>query len=105
MFSGSVVEDLTFIRNAQGLGFSLQEIRELLDVKRASHSDCRHVEQLLEHKLSVVHTKIAALRNLEDGLTRAVDNCKSNLRSRNDGPADDCPVLSGMSHAKGRAKR
>ena len=102
LFSGSVVEDLTFIRNAQELGFSLQEIRELLDLKRASHPDCRQVEQLLEHKIAIVHRKIAALRKLERELRRAVAGCKSNQRLGAGVQVDDCPVLNDISNAKGR---
>lgn len=55
LFTASDVADLAFIRNAQELGFSLQEIHELLDLKQAAHPDCRHVEQLLEKKIVETH--------------------------------------------------
>jgi DNA-binding transcriptional MerR regulator len=105
LFSGSDIEDLTFIRNAQELGFSLQEIRELLSLKQKSQPDCRQVEQFLEHKIAVVRRKIAALRLLERELQRAVDDCQSNLRRVADAPAHDCPVLNDISHARGRRKK
>ena len=65
LFSAGDVEDLTFIQNAQELGFSLDEIRELLNLKHVSHPDCSQVEQLLEHKIGIVRGKIAAVRKLE----------------------------------------
>lgn len=105
MFTASDVADLTFIRNAQELGFSLQEIRELLDLKQASHPDCRHVEQLLERKIAIVRGKIAALRKLERELHRAVANCESNLRHAPLGGMKDCPVLSDISQTKGKRKK
>src|SRR5882757_6653952 len=105
LFSGSDIEDLTFIRNAQELGFSLQEIRELLSLKQKSKPDCKQVEQYLEHKIAVVRRKIAALRQLERELQSAVDDCQSNLRRVADAPARDCPVLNDISHARGRRKR
>jgi DNA-binding transcriptional MerR regulator len=105
LFSASVVEELTFIGNAQELGFSLQEIRELLDLKRASNLDCGHIEQLLENKIAIVHGKIAALRKLERELQRAVSECQSNQRNGSGRPVDDCPVLSGIAHAKQRRKK
>lgn len=104
LFSVADVEDLTFIRNAQELGFSLDEIRELLSLKRASHPDCGQVEHILEHKIGIVRGKIAALRKLERELLRAATDCKLNLRRVSNGPAENCPVLDEISHPKGRKK-
>jgi len=104
LFSKSDVEDLAFIRNAQELGFSLQEIRELISLKQTLHPDCKQVEQLLKHKIATVRGKIASLRKLERELQRAMANCESNLRRASDGEADDCPVLMDISHAKRRKK-
>ena len=104
LFTVGDVEDLTFIRNAQELGFSLDEIRELLSLKRSSHPDCSEVEQLLEHKISIVRGKIAALRKLERELGRAAENCKLNRRRFANGPDENCPVLAAISHPKGKKK-
>lgn len=104
LFADSDVEDVAFIRNAQELGFSLDEIRELLSLKNASHPDCSQVEQLLEHKIGIVRGKIAALRKLERELRRAAADCKMNLRRVSNGPVENCPVLAEISHPKGRKK-
>jgi DNA-binding transcriptional MerR regulator len=97
LFSKSDVDDLAFIGNAQELGFSLQEIRELINLKRSLHPDCRQVEQLLEQKIAAVRGKIAALRKLERDLRRAMANCESNLRH---GRTTQCPVLAEISRPK-----
>jgi DNA-binding transcriptional MerR regulator len=104
LFSVEDVEDLTFIRNAQQLGFSLDEIRELLSLKHASRPDCSQVEQLLEHKIAIVRGKIAALRKLERELQRAAADCKLNLRCVPNGPAENCPLLAEISLPKRRKK-
>lgn len=104
LFSVGDVEDLTFIRNAQELGFSLDEIRELLSLKRESHPDCNQVEQLLEHKIAIVRGKIAALRKLERELLTAAADCKLNLSRATSGSPENCPVLSEISHPKGRRR-
>lgn len=101
LFAKSDVEDLAFIRNAQELGFSLQEIRELITLKRAAHPDCKQVEQLLEQKTAVIREKIAALRKLERELRRAMANCESNLQHDR---FENCPVLAEISHLKGNKK-
>ncbi len=100
LFSPSDVDDLGFIRNAQKLGFSLQEVRELMALRSASHADCQQVEQLLEHKISAVRAKIAALRSLERELQRAKENCESNLSRQVSEKIRNCPVLSEISHTR-----
>lgn len=100
LFSQSDVDDLGFIRNAQKLGFSLQEVRELMALRSASHADCQQVEQLLEHKISAVRAKIAALRSLERELQRAKENCESNLSRQVSEKIRNCPVLSEISHTR-----
>jgi DNA-binding transcriptional MerR regulator len=102
LFSESDVADLEFIRNAQELGFSLQEIRDLMDLKNSRHPDCLSVERMLEHKISSVRTKISALRKLERELNRTMVRCRANLRKTKDGEADDCPALNDISQVKGR---
>lgn len=105
LFSGSDVEDLTFIRKAQELGFSLDEIRELLGLKHASHPDCRVVEELIEHKIDIIRGKIAALRKLERELLRAAADCKSNLKHVTNGRTESCPVLDEISHGRKRSQK
>jgi DNA-binding transcriptional MerR regulator len=102
LFSKPDVDDLAFIRNAQELGFSLQEIRELIGLKHTPHPDCQEVEHLLEKKIVLVREKIASLRKLERELQRAMANCESNLRNASHGQAEDCPVLSDISQPKKR---
>lgn len=105
LFSKSDVDELSFIHRAQELGFSLQEIRELIGLKNAAHPDCQQVEQLLEHKIILVREKIASLRKLERELQRAMANCESNLRNASHGQVEDCPVLNDISQSKRKKKK
>ena len=100
LYSKSDMDDLAFIRNAQKLGFSLEEIRELLTLRGTLRPDCKQVEQLLEHKISTVRANIAALRKLERELERAKAHCESNL-SNQTGYKLQCPVLTDISQGRG----
>jgi len=92
LYSAMDVADLEFIQRAQGLGFSLNEIRELLSVQRQSHEVCGHIRDLVSQKLQVVRGKITELRRLETALSRALTQCKKELRK--DGKHQGaCPVL------------
>lgn len=100
LFSQTDVADLEFIRNAQQLGFSLQEIRDLLTLKNTRPADCGGVEILLEHKIASVRAKISALRKLERELAGAMMRCQANLR-RSKGKVAACPALNDISQRKG----
>jgi DNA-binding transcriptional MerR regulator len=102
LFSDADLADLTFIRNAQELGFSLHEIRELVGLKNTNHPDCGHVERMLEEKVVAVRAKITALRKLERELNQAMIRCQSNLRKVANGNVEDCPALSDISRSTGR---
>jgi DNA-binding transcriptional MerR regulator len=103
LFSQSDVADLEFIRSAQELGFSLQEIRDLLTLKKVRPADCGEVESLLEHKIASVRAKISALRKLDRELTRAMMRCQANLH-RSNGRVEACPALSDISKRKGQKR-
>jgi DNA-binding transcriptional MerR regulator len=63
LFGISDIETLKFVRKAQELGFSLQEIRELL-ILRADHVPaCAHVKEFLDQKLTSVDQKITELQS------------------------------------------
>ncbi|HKS76878.1 MAG TPA: MerR family transcriptional regulator, partial [Terriglobales bacterium] len=47
LYSADDIARLTFIRQMQGLGFSLQEIRQLLDLRGLQTENCREVRDIL----------------------------------------------------------
>ena len=58
------VTDLAFIQQAQGMGFSLNEIREILDAQRDQQIDCAQGALLVGKKLLEVEAKIANLQGM-----------------------------------------
>jgi MerR family transcriptional regulator, mercuric resistance operon regulatory protein len=75
---------LRFIRRAQGLGFSLEDIRALLDL---SPSDCQQVQKLAVEKLNLVKAKLRQLRNIESALTRTIEQCSRRKTT------EACPII------------
>jgi DNA-binding transcriptional MerR regulator len=98
LYSALEVADLEFIQRAQGLGFSLNEIRELISIQCQSQEVCGHVRELITQKLTIVRGKILELQRLEKALSDALTQCKKTLRKRSK-PQVSCPVLHAM---KGR---
>lgn len=64
-----------FIKSAQRLGFSLDEIGELLKLDDGTH--CREARKLAELKLVNVREKLADLQRIESVLDQLVDRCAS----------------------------
>lgn len=67
---------LRFIRQAQTLGFSLEEVADLLTLEDGKH--CREAEQLGSAKLATVRERMAQLRRVEKVLATLVDQCQCN---------------------------
>jgi DNA-binding transcriptional MerR regulator len=51
-YSSAAVEELRFIRKGQALGFSLEEIGEILKISRAGTAPCGHVLEVAERNLA-----------------------------------------------------
>jgi DNA-binding transcriptional MerR regulator len=94
-FSGASVERLAFVKRAKTLGFSLEEIRELLVLQDRHIDACAEVRDLLQNKLAVVRDKKAELEKLEAGLSSALRKCNRALKQQSKHP-DTCPVLRQM---------
>lgn len=93
LFRQQDVQDLKFIRKAQDLGFSLQEIRELLLLQGESVEACEHVRELLDHKLAGVRGKIKELQKLGRSLDGSWRKCNRKLRQAGATHEGCCPVL------------
>ena len=82
------VERIIFIKSAQRLGFSLNEVAELL--KLTDGDQCGEAQTLAEHKLADVQSRIADLRRIELTLQKLISCCqisRSEVR---------CPLISAL---------
>ncbi len=103
MFGPNEIGDLRFIGKAQELGFSLNEIRELLLVRRQEHA-CAPVRELLRRKLDSVRQKIEELLRLETELKQALRKCEREIRSRASAEHECCPVLAEMERVNSKRR-
>ena len=96
---------LQFIRNAQDLGFSLDEIRELLSLRQHATKACPRMQHLLQTKLASVVDKIKKLQELESELRAALGKCETALRDTRARRNDACPVLEEISASGAKRNR
>lgn len=77
---------LAFIRRSRDLGFTLEEIRALLDLGGPERASCADVHKIASAHLAKVRSKLSDLAKLEAILAVTVAQCS-------DGATPDCPVL------------
>jgi MerR family transcriptional regulator, copper efflux regulator len=68
LFDSDVFSRLSFIKRAQGLGLSLSEIKEFLDVYDQGDLPCDHIKVKLEDKLEAIEQQIQQLQILKQEL-------------------------------------
>ena len=87
-YSEADVARVSFVKSAQRLGFSLDEIAELLRLEDGTH--CDEASHLAEHKLKDVREKLADLKRMETALSQLVHAChtrKGNV---------SCPLIASL---------
>jgi len=82
------IERLTFVKTAQQLGFSLDEISDLLRLEDGTH--CQEASALAEHKLRDVREKIGRLEKIEKVLGEMVGRCRARQGNIN------CPLIESL---------
>ena len=90
LYAGDAISRLHFIRQAQMLGFSLEEIQELLSLRMRRGTTCADVRQRARQKIADVDKKIDDLRRIKSALTRLAAAC------RGTGPTSACPILEAL---------
>ena len=71
-YPAETVELLSFVKQAQGLGFTLEEIKEILSIRRRGEVPCVHVRSLLQAKAAELDRKLADLVTLRRRIRRSL---------------------------------
>jgi len=88
-YGKDAVERLRFIKRAQGLGFSLDEVKLLLGLSIGEH--CRETRILAERKRELVDKKITDLRAIQSALNALIAACGTGKHGRG------CPIIESLS--------
>lgn len=86
LYGVQAVERLEFIRSAQAVGFTLEDIRTLLQLDPDDKKSCQgDVQRLLQKRLAEVDEKMKELKRVRAALGRSLDQCRRST--------GECPVL------------
>jgi len=89
-YGESDVRRLIFLRKGRDLGFSLDDLRQLLAVSDEPNRDCADVDRLTEAHLEAVENKIADLERLAIELRHLSHQCRG-------GRISECRIIEALS--------
>jgi DNA-binding transcriptional MerR regulator len=91
IYAPSALGRLRFIKQAQTLGLSLQEIRTLVSyADRGGVKRCQRVHDLLQRKIADLDTRLAELQEFRRTLQGYFEECERTLAK---GDREECPVI------------
>lgn len=88
-YAEDAVRRSQFIKRAQALGFSLDEVRLLLELSVGEH--CAETRTLAERKVQIVKKKISDLRKIQAALDKLINECGTGRKGRG------CPIIESLS--------
>ncbi len=89
-YGADVVDVVRFIKRAQALGFTLDEIEALLGLAAGGPASCETARALATAKVAELDDRIAALSGMRAALLRLVETCDEPPRSRT------CPLIAAL---------
>ncbi len=81
------VNRVRFVKHAQDLGFSLDEIRELLSLRATRGAKSAEVKKRAAKKIEEVSERIRALERMRSALRHLIAQCSG------EGPIEECTIL------------
>ena len=88
---------LRFIKRAQELGFALEDIQELLDLRVDDPAACPAVEMKAREKIAQVERMIHELTRMRDVLEGLTESCRTHSSTA------ECPILEALSDERANA--
>ena len=94
LYPAEAARRLRFIKRAQGLGFSLNEIEELLSLRLSPRAASTQVRKRAEAKIEDIEGKIKTLESMKKTLRKLTKACTGCA------PASECPILESLDGEK-----
>src|SRR5581483_6444195 len=92
VYSADAVRRVTFIKKAQALGFSLTEIKEILELKSHGRAPCCKVTELGEKHLRDIDARLAQLRRYRQAVARSLNSWRGKTAHRRNCAGEFCDL-------------
>ncbi len=86
-YDKTAIKRLRFILKAKNHGFTLSEIKELLELSNTTDSSCLDIKLKAEEKLQIIEQKIAELQKMKNALNQLISSCQRGKL------VEECPII------------
>lgn len=90
IFTQRHIDRIKFIKRAKELGFTLSEIKELLELRMDEGTTCSEIKYEAQEKYQDVVEKIEDLQRIKNTLIELIDSCAG------EGPKGECSILEAL---------
>ena len=90
---------IRFIRQAQELGFTLAEIKQLLELRLDPRRSCADVRSEAQMKIADIDEKLRSLQVMRSALVEITRSCSG------EGPTSECPILDAIEGSATKSRR
>lgn len=90
LYEQSAIQRVAFVRRCRDLGFSIDQVRQLVALADAPALPCKEVRDLAAEQLQAVRARLTELQALEASLQAAISGCDATC---SDGCAPDCSIV------------
>jgi len=87
VYTPDAVQVVRFVKRAQQLGFTLDDIEDLLHLADGGPDSCQEAKAMARSRIADLQRRIEELAGMRDALARLVDTCDQPRRKR------ECPIL------------
>jgi DNA-binding transcriptional MerR regulator len=88
-YPAATIDRIRFIKRSQNLGFSLDEIRELMRLEQGGSRSA--IRKIAGHRLAIIREKVATLGQMERVLSELLGQCEHTAT------AAPCPIIAALS--------
>jgi MerR family copper efflux transcriptional regulator len=93
LYSPEAVRRVGFIKKAKAIGLTLEEIRQILDLKDRKRAPCRKVVQLGEKHFAEIDARLAQLRTYRRALAKALGEWRKEDMTERECAGEFCDLI------------
>ena len=94
-YPAETVRRIRFIQRAKDLGFTLEEVGQLLELRARPDARCEKVRKRAQAKIENINEKMETLKAMRTALSRLLKECSGQA------PITDCPILESLERGNG----